>query len=125
VALAMIGPMPGIVISRWQASSLRALVHIAPWEAALGLLAGAARLLRPDGVLVFYGPFMLGGKHTSASNAAFDADLRKRDARWGVRDVDDLVGEAAPLGLELLELVEMPVNNLSLVFVKVGPPVPP
>jgi hypothetical protein len=68
---------------------------------------------------------MLGGKHTSASNAAFDADLRKRDARWGVRDVDDLVGEAAPLGLELLELVEMPVNNLSLVFVKVGPPVPP
>jgi hypothetical protein len=68
---------------------------------------------------------MLGGIHTSASNAAFDADLKRRDPRWGVRDVDDLVGEAAPLGLELLELVEMPVNNLSLVFVKVGPPVPP
>ena len=100
------------------------MVHIAPWEAALGLLAGAGRLLRPDGVLVSYGPFMLGGIHTAASNAAFDADLKRRDPRWGVRDVDDLVGAAAPHGLELLELVEMPANNLSLVFVKVGPAVP-
>ena len=100
------------------------MVHIAPWESALGLLAGAGRLLRPDGVLVFYGPFMLGGIHTAASNAAFDADLKRRDPRWGVRDVDDLIGEAAPHGLELLELVEMPANNLSLVFVKVGPAVP-
>ena len=99
------------------------MVHIAPWEAALGLLAGAGRLLRPDGVLVFYGPFMLGGTHTSASNAAFDADLKRQDPRWGVRDVDELVGEAAPHGLELLELIEMPANNLSLVFVKVGPAV--
>jgi Protein of unknown function (DUF938) len=61
---------------------------------------------------------MLGGNHTAASNAAsnaaFDADLKRRDPRWGVRDVDDLVGEAAPHGLELLELVEMPANNLSL-----------
>ena len=98
------------------------MVHITPWEAALGLLAGAGRLLRPDGILFLYGPFMLGGTHTAASNAAFDADLKRRDPRWGVRDVDDLVGEAAPHGLELLELVEMPANNLSLVFVKVGRP---
>jgi len=64
---------------------------------------------------------MLGGTHTAASNAAFDADLKRRDTRWGVRDVDDLVGEAATHGLELREVVEMPVNNLSLVFVKVWP----
>ena len=100
------------------------MIHIAPWEAALGLLAGGARLLRPDGVLFFYGPFMLGGTHTAASNAAFDADLKRRDPRWGVRDVDDLVGEAATHGLELREVVEMPANNLSLVFVKAGPAVP-
>jgi SAM-dependent methyltransferase len=97
------------------------MVHIAPWEAALGLLAGAGRLLRPDGVLFFYGPFMLGGAHTAASNAAFDADLKRRDPRWGVRDVDELVSEAAPYGLELHEVVKMPANNLSLVFVKAGP----
>jgi hypothetical protein len=90
-------------------------------EAALGLLAGAGRLLRPDGVLVFYGPFMLGGTHTAASNAAFDADLKRRDPRWGVRDVDDLLGQAAPHGLDLREVVAMPVNNLSLVFVKATP----
>ena len=80
--------------------------------------------MRPDGVLFFYGPFMQGGTHRAASNAAFDADLKRRDTRWGVRDVDDLVGEAAIHGLELREVVEMPVNNLSLVFVKAGPAVP-
>jgi SAM-dependent methyltransferase len=99
------------------------MVHIAPWEAALGLLAGAGRLLKLDGVLLFYGPFMLGGTHTAASNAAFDADLKSRNRYWGVRDVDDLVSAAAPHGLEPLELVAMPANNLSLVFVKAGPAV--
>ena len=74
------------------------MVHIAPWEAALGLLAGGERLLRPDGVLFLYGPFMYGGKHTATTNAAFDADLKQRDPRWGVRDVDDIVSEALPTG---------------------------
>ena len=97
------------------------MVHIAPWEAALSLLAGAGRLLGPYGVLYFYGPFKLGGTHTAPSNAAFDADLKRRDPRWGVRDVDDLVREGALRGLELREVVKMPANNLSLVFVKATP----
>ena len=97
------------------------MVHIAPWEAALGLFAGAGRLLGPDGVLFFYGPFVLSGIHTATSNAAFDADLKRRDPRWGVRDVDDLVGGGALRGLELREVVNMPANNLSLVFVKSMP----
>ena len=94
------------------------MIHIAPWESALGLLAGAGRLLGPDGVLYLYGPFMRGGEHTAPSNAAFDADLKRRDPRWGVRDIDDLIGEAAPHGLGLREVIEMPANNLSLVFVR-------
>jgi len=97
------------------------MIHIAPWDAALGLLAGAGRLLTPDGVLFLYGPFMLDGVHTATSNAAFDADLKRRDKRWGVRDVDELVSEATPYGLELREVVKMPANNLSLVFVKANP----
>ena len=94
------------------------MVHIAPWEAALGLLAGAGRLLTPNGILFFYGPFMRGGIHTAASNAAFDIDLRRRDHRWGVRDVDQLVSDAVPHKLELRQVVPMPANNLSLVFVR-------
>jgi len=94
------------------------MIHIAPWESALGLLAGAGRLLGPEGVFYLYGPFMRGGEHTAPSNAAFDADLKRRDPRWGVRDVDDLVREAMRHGLELREVVEMPANNLSLVFGK-------
>lgn len=74
--------------------------------------------MRFDGILFFYGPFMREGRHTAASNAAFDFDLRKRDSRWGVRDVDDLVGEAAIHGLEPRDVVRMPANNLSLVFIK-------
>jgi cyclopropane fatty-acyl-phospholipid synthase-like methyltransferase len=97
------------------------MIHIAPWEAALGLLAGGARLLRPDGVLFLYGPFMLDGKHTATTNAAFDADLKQRDLRWGVRDINDIVSEAVPHGLELREVVDMPANNLSLVLVKASP----
>ena len=94
------------------------MIHIAPWESALGLLAGAGRLLRPDGVFYLYGPFMRSGAHTAPSNAAFDADLKRRDPRWGVRDIDDLIGEAAPHGLGLRQVIEMPANNLSLVFVR-------
>jgi SAM-dependent methyltransferase len=94
------------------------MIHIAPWQAALGLLAGAGRMLRPDGILYLYGPFMRSGAHTTPSNAAFDADLKRRDPGWGVHDIDDLVREAAPHGLELREVIEMPANNLSLVFVR-------
>jgi Protein of unknown function (DUF938) len=97
------------------------MVHIAPGQAALGLLAGGKRLLRPDGILFLYGPFMIGGKHTATTNAAFDADLKQRDPHWGVRDVDDIVSEAMPNGLELREVVDIPANNLSLVLVKSSP----
>jgi hypothetical protein len=66
---------------------------------------------------------MMGGAHTAPSNAAFDADLKRRDPSWGVRDVDDLAAEATSRGLELRNIVQMPANNLSLVFVKTGPAV--
>ena len=62
------------------------MIHISPWEAALALVAGAARILPAGGVLVTYGPYMRGGAHTSESNEAFDASLRARDPLWGVRD---------------------------------------
>ncbi|KPK06226.1 MAG: SAM-dependent methyltransferase [Betaproteobacteria bacterium SG8_39] len=92
------------------------MIHIAPWEACLGLLYGCEALLPPGGPLVLYGPFMRGGVHTAASNAAFDEALRRQDPRWGVRDLDDVVREAALHGFHLAEVVEMPANNLSVVL---------
>jgi cyclopropane fatty-acyl-phospholipid synthase-like methyltransferase len=94
------------------------MVHIAPWASAVGLFAGAGRLLKPDGILFLYGPFMLDGQHTAPSNAAFDASLKSRDPSWGIRDLADLERLAADNGLRLRERVEMPANNQSLVFAK-------
>jgi SAM-dependent methyltransferase len=92
------------------------VIHIAPWRVAEGLFAGAARYLRPDGRLFLYGPFKRDGKHTALSNAVFDTSLRERDAEWGVRDIGDLEKLAAGVGLGLIEIAEMPANNLVLVF---------
>jgi SAM-dependent methyltransferase len=97
------------------------LIHIAPWECAEGLIRGAARHLRPEGVFVLYGPFKLEGAHTAESNAAFDADLRSRDARFGVRDAETVIERAAQAGLSFVERVAMPANNQTLVFRSAGP----
>jgi SAM-dependent methyltransferase len=92
------------------------MIHIAPWSAAEGLMAGAARLLAPGGILYLYGPYQENGRQTAPSNAAFDASLRARDPEWGVRDVGAVAELAARHGLALAERVAMPANNLSLVF---------
>ena len=92
------------------------MIHIAPWAAAEGLMAGAARLLPAGSPLYLYGPFREHGRHTAPSNAAFDESLRARDPAWGVRDLDAVVALAARHGLALQRTVAMPANNLSVVF---------
>lgn len=92
------------------------MIHIAPFAAAEGLFAGAQRLLQEGGALFLYGPFAQAGE-IAPSNARFDADLKRRDPAWGVRDLDrDIVPVASRNGLELSEVIEMPANNLSVVF---------
>jgi hypothetical protein len=92
------------------------VIHIAPWRVAEGLFAGAGRYLREDGRLLLYGPFKRNGKHTSVSNAVFDTSLRERDGEWGVRDIAELERLAVSARLALTEIVEMPANNLILLF---------
>ncbi|WP_416140766.1 DUF938 domain-containing protein [Halomonas sp. HK25] len=92
------------------------LIHISPWAVTEALMARAGERLVPGGVLYLYGPYRRGGQPTSPGNAAFDADLRRRDPRWGVRDLDEVTAEAARHGLALARLVEMPANNLSVVL---------
>lgn len=92
------------------------MIHIAPWECALALLRGAGMLLGPGGLLVMYGPYKIEGAHTAPSNARFDASLRARDPRWGVRDLDEVALVAATEGMELVEKVPMPANNFTVIF---------
>lgn len=92
------------------------MVHVAPWAVCLALLGGGARLLAEEAPLFLYGPFKRGGRHTAPSNEAFDRSLRAQDPLWGVRDLDEVAAAAKARGLDLDEVVQMPANNLGVVF---------
>ena len=92
------------------------MLHIAPWEAAVGLMRGSAALLRAGGVLFLYGPYRRYGRHTSPSNEAFDRSLRMQNREWGVRDLERVVELAEENGFAQPIIEEMPANNLFLVF---------
>lgn len=114
-------PLPLDLTGAWPARLFDAVVainllHISPWAVTEALMAGAEGHLVAGGMLFLYGPFRREGRHTAPSNAAFDADLRARDPRWGIRDLDEVTAEAERHGLTLDKVVEMPANNLSLVF---------
>ena len=94
------------------------MIHIAPWDACAGLMRGAGGILGAGGVLYLYGPFMEDGRPTAPSNAAFDESLRGQDPAWGVRGLGEVAAEAAVHGMTLVETVEMPADNLSMVFAK-------
>ncbi len=94
------------------------MIHIAPFTACEALFDGASRCLTHGAPIYLYGPFRLNGAHTAESNATFDASLRARDARWGVRDLEVVTACAGARGFELARVEQMPANNLSVVFVK-------
>lgn len=92
------------------------MVHISLWEATLGLLGGAARVLAEGAPLILYGPYRRAEVPTAPSNEAFDASLRARDPRWGLRDTAEVTAAAAARGLAFERLVEMPANNIMLIY---------
>jgi hypothetical protein len=94
------------------------VIHISPWEATLGLMAGARRLLESRGLLITYGAYKRGGEHTAPSNESFDQWLKARDPRFGVRDLEAVEAAANGQGLTLRDIIEMPANNFMLVFTK-------
>lgn len=103
-----VGPVDGVFCAN--------MIHIAPWTVAEHLFAGAGDVLAPDGTAVLYGPFRYGGAHTADSNAAFDADLRRRDPAWGIRDFEAVDRLAAAAGLRLAADHAMPANNRLIVW---------
>lgn len=94
------------------------MLHIAPWPVCAALMRGAARYLGPQGLLVLYGPYIVDGEPTAASNMAFDEDLRKRDPAWGLRVLSEVLAEAQGCGLRLERRVQMPANNLMLLLAR-------
>jgi Protein of unknown function (DUF938) len=96
------------------------MIHIAPWEAAMGLVRGAARLLPAKGLLYLYGPYRRDGRHTVLSNEAFDRGLRRQNPEWGVRDLVAVAELAEQHGFAQPLIEEMPANNLSLIFHRVA-----
>lgn len=94
------------------------MIHIAPWVATMGLMAGAGRLLQSGAPLYLYGPYLRDGVETAPSNLAFDQSLKERDPDWGLRDLSAVIALAAEHGLHIDQVIEMPANNLSVIFRK-------
>lgn len=98
------------------------MAHISPWRATLGLLDGAARILRAGAPLILYGPWTADDVPTARSNLDFDAQLRARDRSWGIRAIEDLVREAEIRGLALIERRAMPANNVMVLLGRLADP---
>ncbi|NJM97065.1 MAG: DUF938 domain-containing protein [Phormidesmis sp. RL_2_1] len=96
------------------------MIHICAWKMCAHLMAGAGRILPREGVLYLYGPFRRAGEPMAASNEAFDQMLRDRDPNWGIRDLAKVTALANQHGLRLEQVIEMPANNLSVVFRRQG-----
>ena len=93
------------------------MIHISPWETTTALFSGAEPLTSADaGQVILYGPFREGGQHTAASNEEFEQWLKAKDARYGVRNLEDV--EAIALGhrFRRVHLARMPANNLLVAF---------
>lgn len=112
---------PGWPIERANAILCINMVHISPWESALGLLDGAARLLGPGAPLILYGPWLVDGTETAPSNLAFDADLKARDRRWGLRLLSEFQDQAERRGLTFVKYRAMPANNVMILFRRAAP----
>lgn len=114
--LNVLEPWPPFPPARFEAVYCANLLHISPWATCAALMHGAAACLAPGGLLVLYGPYVVDGEPAAPSNLAFDADLRARDAQWGLRRLEDVMARARSAGLAFEERIAMPANNLTLLF---------
>lgn len=117
----LLAPVEVDAAADWQVQDISAIlcinmVHISPWEATKGLMRNAGRLLPKGGVLYVYGPFRQQDRPTAPSNEEFDRNLKSRNSQWGLRLVEDVAQEASLHALHLDQIIEMPANNLSLLF---------
>jgi hypothetical protein len=94
------------------------LIHIAPWSACQGLIRGAGELLLSGGRLYLYGPYKEQNQPLVPSNQAFDQFLKVRNPAWGLRYLENVITLAETQNLRLEAVIQMPANNLSVIFQK-------
>ena len=95
------------------------LLHLISTPEAKTVIAESAKALAPQGLFILYGPFLRDGEATSEGDANFDASLRTQDPEIGYKDDFDVIDWLHEAGLDLMDVVEMPANNLALVSRKV------
>ncbi len=94
------------------------MIHIASWNCTKSLFNESGNLLKKGQFLMLYGPFKIGGKHTSQSNELFDTSLKMQNESWGVRDLGEVSEEAKKNDFIEEELIRMPSNNFSVIYRK-------
>lgn len=102
---------------RYDAIFVINIFQVAPVAIADGIAALGAKLLKDNGLIAIYGPFKRDGGYTTDSNAAFDKEiLAAQVPEWGLKDIRDLEKAAAPHGIKLAKVLDLPSNNFILVF---------
>lgn len=96
------------------------LLHLISLPETRCLITEVANALTPGGRFVLYGPFMRGGELTSDGDASFHTSLTAQDPAIGYKDDFDILDIALTAGLAVYDVVEMPSNNLALIFEKPG-----
>ena len=94
------------------------MIHIASWNCTKSLFKESGKLLKKGRFLMLYGPFKIGNKHTSQSNRLFDKSLKMQNKFWGVRDLEEVNAEAYKNGFIKDEIICMPANNFSVIYMK-------
>ena len=95
------------------------VIHVAPWAVTVAFFDLAQQLLPRDAPLFFYGPFLQRDVEPSQGNKDFDAKLKAENPGGGLRHIDDMTALGVEKGFTPPMLVEMPANNLSVIFRKV------
>lgn len=94
------------------------MMHISPYECTVGLFENAGQYLKTDALMITYGPYSKDGVITPQSNIDFNAALKAREPSWGIRDINDLIKLGEENSLSLIDTVEMPANNKTLIWKK-------
>jgi len=116
---AVLEPAPGLSpppSHRYDAVFTANTLHIMGWPEVEACFAGLATVLGDDAVLAVYGPFNRDGAFSSDSNREFDASLKARDPRSGIRDFERVNALAETIGLHLVADIAMPANNRTLIW---------